>query len=235
LEVINMPTKKELQSEVDDLRYKLKGLTDVSTERDIFKRIFRTMVYSCKTTIEGNGSTNEKCRKNGSYHFIPRELEENVRVLQEVDKFISSKGGNIARKKFLDAGCGIGNILMLARAIGFGGCYGLEFDDETLKIAKTLNRNEAVIKRRDILTFEKYSQYDVIYFYRPFCNDEKQMLFEEHLYSSMSVGAIVIPIYKQYHALVEDKKFKHIDGRRHGQAFIKVKEGQVKISRRKRW
>jgi len=43
----------------------------------------------------------------------------------------------------------------------------------------------------DCLTFD-YGDYDVIYFYRPFIDDEKQRLFESRLIDTAKVGAYIV-------------------------------------------
>jgi SAM-dependent methyltransferase len=237
-------TKEELNRELKRAQIDIKNLKkdlELSGENhkmlQIYRGMFNSIINSCRNEIE-SGESRQKCDKNGSYYFIPQSSDIVVRVLLQVKEFVETGGEKISNKSFLDAGCGIGNILLHARAIGFGNITGLEFDDKTIEIAKiftggTLRRFNGLIKKQDILTFEKYHKYDVLYFYRPFRDDAKQIKFEERLYNSMKIGAIVIPILKQHSSMDKDKRFKRIDNTLHDNTFVKVKGGNKRLKCRR--
>ena len=235
-------SRDELQIELNklkrahqSLRIDLEQANKNHAKLGIYRGVFQNLIFGCKSSIDSNGSTNKKCIENGSYTFIPRESDNIIYILQFLKEHIEKNKCLPSSTKFLDAGCGIGNILMIAYAMGFHNCAGLEFDDETVKIAKLLtrrqNRNWASIMKRDIITFKTYKDYDVIYFYRPLSDHNKQIKFEQHLYNTMKVGAIVIPLYRGYIKLNSDKRFKPINKSRHmADIFVKVKEGNKPLT-----
>jgi len=98
--------------------------------------------------------------------------------------------------KFLDCGCGIGNVVMLAHTIGYN-ADGIEYDGKTHRIAEKLTRakltSDMRIIRGDITTFRSYKNYDVIFYYVPISNTAKMGLFVSRLKEKAKVGAYIIP------------------------------------------
>ena len=147
------------------------------------------------------------------YCFLPAhhitEIEKDLRKVQEILSLPT---------KFLDCGCGIGNIMLLAKAMGFI-TYGIEYEEETVRIAKELIGNteyidetgniieyEAVIQG-DITTFKHYSDYDVVYYFTPIKNFKKMRAFTKKLAKDMKVGSIVVS-YGGSTNFPNDKRFK---------------------------
>jgi hypothetical protein len=113
--------------------------------------------------------------------------------------------------KFLDCGCGIGNVMMLANTIGFA-TDGIEYDRKVHRIAKELTGSfvydrEAHVFHGDITTFRRYKRYDVIYFYVPISNGAKMKLFIDRVKDKAKVGAYFIP-YSCGSYLEKDKRLK---------------------------
>lgn len=150
------------------------------------------------------------------YCFLPsHHITEIEKDLRKVQKLLSPP------MKFLDCGCGIGNIMLLAQAMGFI-VYGIEYEEETALIAKELIGNteyieltnglvntieyEAVIQG-DITTFKHYSDYDVIYYFTPIKNLKKMRTFTKKLAKDMKVGSIVIS-YGGSTNFPNDKRFE---------------------------
>ena len=112
---------------------------------------------------------------------------------------------------FLDAGCGTGNIMLLAFCTGFCPAYGLEVDSAVIKIAKIINPLFRSIKKQNIMTYKEYGKYDVVYYYCPFCNKEKQTKFEERVEDQMKIGALLIANCKMSKKILKDKRFCKIE------------------------
>ena len=91
--------------------------------------------------------------------------------------------------KLIDCGCGIGNVMLLAKSIGYY-VYGIEYDLESSKIAESLTDSKVVCG--DILTFDGYADFDVIYYYTPIRDVDKMRKFLEKIINDMKVGGIIV-------------------------------------------
>ena len=88
--------------------------------------------------------------------------------------------------KFLDLGCGAGNVLRFAKNIGFD-VTGVEFDKKLIPYLndyKYLNQN---IKELDK---EFYSDFDIIYSYKPLKDDFKD--YVDLVIDSMKSGSFIV-------------------------------------------
>jgi len=147
-----------------------------------------------------------------SYPFIP--LRPDI-ILSELIFAIELLTGKFGRDswtkapKFLDAGCGPGNIMLLAGACGFNP-YGIELDTEAIEHAKHFNPYYRNISRRNILTYKDYGKFDVVYYYCPI-NGPKQTNFEELVEDTMKVGAILLPHLKKSRRIIDDERFKRLE------------------------
>lgn len=106
---------------------------------------------------------------------------------------------------FLDIGCGIGNVLLIAEQFGFD-AYGIEKDPYTFRIASQLIGKEK-IEQADIWNYERYDHFNVIYYFRPFSDREPQLRFEKLIEESMREEAILIANHKNSDAIDNDKRF----------------------------
>jgi len=150
------------------------------------------------------------------YPFIPSyDIKALLECYESVFKYFmekrrTSKSGKFLNFKFLDAGCGIGNNLLLASQVGFEP-YGIEYDRKTFKIAQTLMYTAGISKsaiiRGDITEHDKYHKYDLIYFYIPISEVDKQTKFVKKLVDGAKVGAIIIGNGGS-NVLTKDKRFK---------------------------
>ena len=141
------------------------------------------------------GTDNEggwKKSNKDHYCFIPtRNVENIVRAL----RYLKTHSDISRYPKFLDCGCGIGNIMMLAEKLGFKP-YGIEYEKENVALARTLLRgiiNNRQIIHDDILKYKHYNRYDVIYYFEPLQNHEKRREFADKIAKGAKRGAFVIP------------------------------------------
>jgi SAM-dependent methyltransferase len=179
-----------------------------------------------------------------SYPFIPQthtRLIHTFYALRERLRHVKGWTGNrkdFRNRKFLDAGCGTGNVLVTARACGLAAQFhGIEYFDETFKRAQEWlgvarrNSNAYKVFKDDILTFNKYREYDIIYYYCPFSDGDMQRRFEEYLEDEMKVGAVLIAFLKQSPSICEDNRFERIEGIPTADCvYIKRKKGKRKRS-----
>lgn len=145
------------------------------------------------------------------YGYIPLDVNMFICILGKAKKHLKKKFAT-----FLDVGAGTGSKLILAHQLFFPseqiGLFqidqkveGIEVDKQLAKIAKATGFK---IYEQDALTFKKYGEYDVVYFYRPFLNQKKQQQLEDTIYSQIKKGSIVIPLHCNNNP---GKDFKRID------------------------
>ena len=96
--------------------------------------------------------------------------------------------------------------MLLAKYVGFS-VEGLEYDSEVIERAKIINPLFRSIKKQNIMTYKEYGKYDVVYYYCPFCNKEKQTKFEERVEDQMKIGALLIANCKMSKKILKDKRF----------------------------
>ena len=173
----------------------------------IASTVFDSMQRKISSQIHSERENHPK-----SYWFIPHDTAYTIDQLILVHDYIAKA---IKRKlysgqfNFLDAGCGTGNILLLAAAIGFN-VKGLEHDSKIIKLAKIINPLYNDIKKQDILTYKEYGKFDVIYYYRPFRDNDKQTEFERLVENQMKIGSLLIANCKQNIEICKDKRFRKI-------------------------
>lgn len=149
-----------------------------SSNLDDLALLFR-LYYSIEFAVgQAFADGDTRCYPNASYS-----------VLSFITKLRSllSMCGRGAR--FLDVGCGLGNKVWIAQAIGFD-AYGLEINQEYAEIAAQCVGADRVF-RQDGLTFPHYDHFDVIYFYNPMPSHE----LEAAIVANAKKGAII------YHAI----------------------------------
>jgi len=129
--------------------------------------------------------------KMGHYPYITRSMEAVMSMVIHVRKCFGHEG---PVPKFLDCGCGVGNVVMMAHFAGFD-AYGIEYDPVTLQRGKRLFKQFRVdpkkLFRGDILEYPNYADYDVIYGYCPMCDNKKEQAFENKVSLDMKIGAVL--------------------------------------------
>jgi len=120
-------------------------------------------------------------------------------VFGEQNNFPRDKYKNISLEnvKFLDVGCGVGEKVFLAKMFGFD-AYGLDIRQPYVEKSKQLLNNlshsrefDNKIFKADAITFDKYADFDIIYFYHPANNIELQKQIEATILKNAKIGAIV--------------------------------------------
>jgi 2-polyprenyl-3-methyl-5-hydroxy-6-metoxy-1,4-benzoquinol methylase len=132
-------------------------------------------------------------RDMGHFEFIARSTESLVDMLVHIKRHFGY--GKVEKLKFLDCGCGIGNVVLLATLAGLD-AYGLEYDEKTLNTGREFLKlfgvdGEKRLFQGDLLTFDNFGDYDILYGYCPMSNGELEQQFEHRLASQMKIGAMV--------------------------------------------
>jgi len=147
-------------------------------------------------SLVGSEEVRRRCYREGHYHFIASHSIGHLSRAFILAHNELRKDFPCRALKFLDAGCGVGNIMLLAKSVHFNNgfdVYGIEFDPEIAEVAKKLTRHvNGRIHVGDISTYTKYHQYDLIFYYVPICNMEKMHKFANTLAKQMKLGAYVI-------------------------------------------
>lgn len=141
--------------------------------------------------------------RKGCYPFIsstPRSVVAQIGCALEY--LIERDGVNTydsyGRYKFVDAGCGIGNIVMIAKQFHhIGIADGIESDPKLVRLARRIinadgYRPKPTIYQSDIRSIEFYDDYDIVYYYCPMCDYDIQREFERHIFKQLRNGKIVI-------------------------------------------
>jgi trans-aconitate methyltransferase len=93
--------------------------------------------------------------------------------------------------KFLDIGAGVGTKMMLAEEIFGLDVQGIERVSEYVKEARS--RGLTIIEA-DALGWDGYGDFDIIFFNRPFFNQEMQAELEKQVWTDMKPGAVVVGV-----------------------------------------
>jgi len=179
-------------------------LSDRDEERDIlFGVINRFIGYFTRQAVPNtsNDTTSE-------YPFVAmdtRQAYEQIRLARQS----LLKSGTLDRSPtFIDIGCGIGNIMLLAELMEFT-VFGIEKDLGSLQIARSLVGRSAV-SEEDIWNFTRLDEFDVVYYFRPFCEKSRQLAFEQRIEDSLKPGAILIANRKMSHAIDKDPRYQRL-------------------------
>jgi 2-polyprenyl-3-methyl-5-hydroxy-6-metoxy-1,4-benzoquinol methylase len=128
--------------------------------------------------------------KGDNYAFVPFPCGAFVDLIIEAFTVL----GSDTSKKFLDIGCGIGTKVILATSLFDS--YGIEYDEVYCEKAKSLGLNRVGLV--DAMLFDKYDQFDLLYYYRPIHDSAKYREFESKVHAEMRPGALVAPMHTEY-------------------------------------
>lgn len=139
-------------------------------------------VYSqidCMMVKHNNGTRNR-------YGYIPINLGGYIQCLLQLKKYTKVRSA-----KFLEIGCGYGRNLIIAKAAGYHNVHGIEINKSMVDIGKKQFGLEKEIVKADALKFD-YSEYDIVYFYRPLCNKKLEYELESRVIEQIPIGGYII-------------------------------------------
>jgi 2-polyprenyl-3-methyl-5-hydroxy-6-metoxy-1,4-benzoquinol methylase len=173
-------------------------------ERDIYIGVINRFIgyYSRQAQKETQNDTTRE------YPFIAMDTRQVFEQMAIVQKHIEMNKNPRKICSFLDVGCGIGNIMLIAEQYSFD-AYGFEKDEYPFQLATKLIDTEHVWQK-DIWEFEDYNKFDVIYYFRPLPDAEPQTKFELHVENKIKEGGILIANRKISKAIEEDSRFKRL-------------------------
>lgn len=180
---------------------------DRELEQDIlFGVINRFIGYFTRQAVPA--TTNDTARE---YPFVAMDTRQAYRQLRLAARLLSPAAATGDGFRLIDIGCGIGNILLLGEAMGFS-VFGIEKDRASLAIVRELLEPQC-IGETDIWSFDGLADFDVIYYFRPFCEKGLQQEFERLIEDGIKPGAVLIANRKMDSSIDEDPRFHRPDPR----------------------
>lgn len=124
--------------------------------------------------------------KRHCWNFIP--INYCTTTLYQVYRAIYNLSPNTHSLNFLDVGCGIGNILVTAKALGYY-VKGLEFQENLInnKMSSHLD-----IENIDAFLYTKYDRSDIIYLYMPIQDPKEMAKLLQIITDQISIGKVII-------------------------------------------
>ncbi len=141
------------------------------------------------------------------YPFVAMDTRQAYTQLPHGRRLLTDEGC-ASPPTLLDIGCGIGNVLLLAELMDFA-AYGLEKDEYPYGIARRLLGPERVV-HQDIWDFDRYSLFDVIYYFRPFHDGVLERRFERFIEDQLKPGGVLIANRKMSQEIDTDPRFARL-------------------------
>ncbi len=147
------------------------------------------------------------------YPFVAMDSRQVFRQLALVRRHLGldreqTQGATPAPPTFLDVGCGIGNVMLLAEQMGFD-AYGLEKDRDPCAMARRLFDRDRV-SDADIWEYRHYHRFQVIYYFRPFADRKLQQEFERMIEERIPPGTLLIANHKNTVDITADARFSQL-------------------------
>lgn len=173
-------------------------------ERDIFFGIINRFIgYFTR-----DSQRQSKNDPESEYPFVPMDTRQVYDQLTFVHDFLTNSDSEQLTNEplsFLDIGCGIGNILLVAELMEFT-VEGLEKDEYPFSVAAKLIGQEKVVQA-DIWEYDHYHTFDVIYYFRPFHEGNLERRFERFIEDQLKPGGILIANRKMDNGIESDPRF----------------------------
>lgn len=149
------------------------------------------------------------------FHFIPQSSYTIVDYFRFLNEYIKNKN-NEKCLKFLDVGCGVGNVLLFANEIFRWPihAFGIERDKKLCLMARQFvdsYYDSEYVFNMDAFNCKKYDKFDIIYYYCPIADVELQKKLEKLIEKKMKVGAYLIPFLKRDKTFTINEEFKQIN------------------------
>lgn len=173
-------------------------------EKDIFFGIINRFVGFHSRDAARQTNNDISCE----YPFVAMDSRQVFAQVQFTARYLAAFAPPMPSPRFLDIGCGIGNVLLIAEQFGFE-VHGIEKDAYSFPIAARLIGEER-ISQADIWAYQGYNDHDVLYYFRPFSRRDQQLRFECLVENAMRPGAILIANHKNSEAIDQDRRFEKL-------------------------
>lgn len=145
------------------------------------------------------------------YPFVAMDTRQAYEQLKLAKEYLIQEGRFRPDLRFIDIGCGIGNVMLLAELMEFE-VFGIEKDEVPFQTACQL-LGEDLVAQYDIWDFDRYHEFDLIYYFRPFPGRETQTRFEKMVEDELKPGGILIANRKMGDEIDEDPRFTRLTER----------------------
>lgn len=161
----------------------------------------------------------------GRFGFIPIDTDEFVKQLDFVINRIFNKKIEINGEKlrFLDAGCGVGVTVCIARKMGLN-ARGIEINPKLIELSSYVFNKKECITEGDIIKFTNYHNYDIIYYYCPLADNNLEIKFEKKVEKELKIGGVIIANQKLSNSYGNNKNFKEYENE-YGTILKKIGNG----------
>ena len=183
------------------------SLNEREEELDVFfGTINRFIGYFTRDSqrLSGNDTSKE-------YPFVAMDTRQAYEQLKLAKDYLREAGRFKTGLKFMDIGCGIGNVMLMAELMDFM-VYGIEKDEVPCQIAQQL-LGEDLVAQADIWDFKRFNEFDIIYYFRPFSDKKLQTRFEKLIEEELKPGGILIANRKMGDEIADDPRFTKLSPR----------------------
>ena len=135
-----------------------------------------------------------------SFQYFSTSLDFFINALNLIKEKESLKD-----KKFIDAGCGLGYICEVAR-INELHAEGIELNPVLCDIGEEIFP-DIIFHNMNVMDFNRYGEFDIIFYWLPFCNQELQLKFKTKIEDEISVGSYIITYEEEKQGIGKDDRF----------------------------
>jgi len=172
------------------------------------------MLFSRLGGILNPGVQSDEARDIGCFKDIGYPMTAFLEHMHAAHRVMLAKG-RTSGVSFLDVGCG-GGIKVLAAQRFFDHSSGLEFDRNYVRRARRLLRDAGQgggrIIQADGTKYRKYSDFDVVFLFRPMSDGGMLKLLEQQVVDNVRPGSLIIAPYKGFANQAADRGCPSIDG-----------------------
>ena len=113
-----------------------------------------------------------------------------ISFFSEALNLMKKREKTLNNKKFIDAGCGLGCLCEVARLNGLN-AEGIELIPILCDLSKQIFP-EIKIHNMNVMDFNKYGEFDIIYYWLPFRNPELQQIFKLKIEDETRIGSYIV-------------------------------------------
>lgn len=185
-------------------QYKVDMIDPADEEFDVFFGIINRFIGYFSIESQKESCNDSTCE----YPFVAMDTRQMFNQIQLVANHLRKRGQQIKSPSFIDIGCGIGNVILVAEQMEFE-VFGIEKDPYPYKIARKLMGEEKVAPE-DIWNYKKFGDFDVIYYFRPFHDGKLQRKFEHMIEDTLKTGGVLIANRKMSQKIETDDRFHRL-------------------------
>ena len=160
----------------------------------------RCQIYEAALSAPDSWAVPVAENADGAYQYIPCPLETLAEILVDLNRHLPEDPDfrhsrqPIRPLSFLEIGCGIGRNLNLVghqKLVPVSKAVGFDIIPAYIEVAQRLYGLGENVFVQDAMTFD-YGGFDLVFFYRPFSDDDLETAFEKYLLDSVKPGAVII-------------------------------------------